>query len=230
MKTIGLLGGMSYESSIEYYRMINKRVNQKLGDTHSSKCILFSLDFWEIQKHIIRKDWDTAKGLLINGAKVLERGGAELLILCANTAHKFADDVQEEIKIPLIHIADKTAEKISEAGIKKVALLGTRVTMEESFYRDRLKEKYNIDVITPGESDRQLMQDIIFNELCVGIIKDAAKDKFRAIIKSMYKQGAEGIILGCTEIPLLIKQEDSPVPTFDTTRIHAEAAADYALN
>ena len=229
MKTIGLIGGMSWESSAEYYRIINETVKEKLGGLHSAKCIMYSLDFEEIEKLQHRGKWKEATELMIDAAKRIEKGGADFILICTNTMHKMADEVQSNIKIPLLHIADATAEKIISKGLKKVGLLGTKFTMEEDFYKGRLS-KFGLDVIIPEEDEREIIHSIIYKELCLGEIKGSSKEKFKKIIENLVYKGAEGIILGCTEIPLLIKQEDSPVPLFDTTKIHAQSAVELSLN
>ena len=229
MKTIGLIAGMSWESSMEYYRIINERINHKLGGIHSAKIIMLSIDFWELRQLTTQNKWDEAAKMMIDATKKLELSGTDLLLICSNAMHKVADTVQKNIKIPLIHITDKTAEKIVDAGIKKVGLLGTKLTMEENFYRGRLKCQYNIDAFVPDEKDRDAIQEIIFKELCLGLIKNESKKRLETIIDSLREQGAEAVILGCTELTLLVKQDNSSLPIFDTTRIHAEAAADYAL-
>jgi len=229
IKTIGLIGGMSWESSAEYYRIINERITRRLGEAHSAKIIMFSIDFFELCQLSKQNKWDEAATMMIDAAKKLEICGANFLAICANTMHKVSDEVEKNISIPLIHITDKTAEKIMTAGIKKVGLLGTKITMEEAFYRHRLKEKYNIDTITPNEADRDVIQGVIFEELCMGVVKDTSREKFKTIIQSLSKQGAQAVILGCTELTLLIKQADTNIPLFDTTKIHAEAIADYAI-
>lgn len=228
MKTIGLIGGLSWESSAEYYRIINERVREKLGDLHSAKSVMISVDFYEIQ-NLVREDHSDKVGeILVDAAKKLELAGADVLLICANTAHRFADKIQKNIKISLLHIADKTAEKIVSANINKVALLGTRVTMEELFYKERLSH-YKIETLIPNEQDREMINEIIFKELCMGVVKRESKEKFQAVIEDLKKKGAQGVILGCTEMWMLIKSEDCSIPIFDTARIHAEAAVDYAL-
>jgi len=228
MRTIGLIGGMSWESSLEYYRIINETVKEKLGGLHSARSIMYSVDFEEIETLQYQDNWDEATKLMIDAAQRLERAGADFVIICTNTMHKMADDVQNAIKIPLLHIADVTAEKIKEQGLQKVGLLGTKFTMEQDFYKGRLKT-YGIDVIIPDEAQRQAVHDIIYNELCLGMVKEESKKRFREIIENLVSRGAEGIILGCTEIPLLVKQEDYDIPLFDTTRIHAVTAVEYAI-
>lgn len=226
MKTIGLIGGLSWESSAEYYRIINERVREKLGGLHSAKIIMFSVDFHEIYK-LVQEDKDDEVGkILTDAAKKLETAGADVLLICSNKAHRFADKIQNNIKIPLLHIADKTAERIVSSGINKVALLGTKSVMEEPFYKERLTS-YNIETLIPDEQDRIIIDETIFKELCMGVIKQSSKDKFKEIIQGLQKNGAKGVILGCTELWMLIKPEDCSIPIFDTARIHAEASVDY---
>jgi aspartate racemase len=229
MKTIGLIGGMSWESSLEYYRIVNESIKERLGGFHSAKCIMYSVDFEEIEKLQHQGKWDQATDLMIDAARRVEKGGADFVVICTNTMHKMADDVQESINIPLLHIADVTAEKIKEKGMQKVGLLGTRFTMEEDFYRLRLQEKHGLEVIIPDEEERQTIHSILYSELVMGEIKEISKETFQKIIGNLVARGAEGVILGCTEIPLLVKQEDYEIPLFDTTAIHARAAVEYAL-
>ncbi len=229
MKTIGMIGGMSWESSLEYYRILNETVKARLGGLHSAKCIMYSVDFAEIEALQHQGKWDEATEMMIDAAKRVENGGADFLIICTNTMHKMADEVQQNIKIPLLHIADATAEKIKSQGLKKIGLLGTRFTMEEKFYKGRLVEKHELDVIIPTADERNTVHRVIYDELCKGEINESSKAKFIDIINHLVEHGAEGIILGCTEIGLLVKQDDSRVPLFDTTKIHAEAAVDFAL-
>ncbi|MDD3962134.1 MAG: aspartate/glutamate racemase family protein [Bacteroidia bacterium] len=229
MKIIGLIGGMSWESSLEYYRIINEQVKEKLGGLHSAKCLMYSVDFDEIATLQHHGNWQKATTLLINSAQTLEKGGADFIVICTNTMHKMADAVQNKINIPLLHIADATAEKIKAHGLKKIGLLGTKFTMEEDFYKGRLINKYGLDVITPDEKDRQIVHDVIYHELCLGQINPSSKVRFITIINALVAQGAEGVILGCTEIPLLVKQEEVKVILFDTTRIHAESVVAYSL-
>lgn len=229
MKVIGLLGGMSWESTLEYYRIINETVKKRLGGLHSAKCIIYSFDFAEIERLQREGEWDKLAEMLIDAARKLEACGAGLIVICTNTMHKLADKVEAKISIPLIHIVDATAEKILEKNIKQVGLLGTRFTMEEPFYKRRLEEKYDIKIIVPNFKEGEIVDRVIFEELVLGIIRQSSKEKFKQIIYSLVDRGAEGIILGCTEIPLLIKQEDVSVPVFDTTTIHARAAVEFAL-
>ncbi len=229
MKTIGLIGGMSWESSIEYYRIINETVRARLGGLHSAKSIMYSVDFAEIETLQQQGKWDEATDLMIDAAQRVERGGADFVIICTNTMHKMADEVQNHIQIPLLHIADATAEKIKAHGLKKIGLLGTRFTMEEDFYRGRLTEKQGLEVIIPRERERDIVHRVIFDELCLGEIRKPSKEQYVRIMDHLVRDGAEGIILGCTEISLLVQEEDSQIPLFDTTKIHAAAAVEYAL-
>jgi aspartate racemase len=228
MKTIGLIGGTTWLSTLEYYRIINETVKDKLGKKHSAKCILYSIDFEEI---MVKNwdNWDEITKSFIDISKRLEKAGAELLIICANTPHKIADNIQENISIPLVHIADATAKKIKEKNLKKVGLIGTKYTMNEDFFKKRLKEKYNIETVIPNSYDQKIIEDVIENELTFDIIKNSSKQKYIKIIKKLVSKGAEGVILGCTEIPLLIKQSDLDIPVFDTTSIHAKESVEYAL-
>ena len=229
MKAIGLIGGMSWESSLEYYRLINELVQEKLGGLHSARCILYSVDFAEVEAHLQQGNWDELTNVLIDCAQKLERAGADVIVICTNTMHKMADEIQAALTIPLLHIVDATADKILEHGLRSVGLLGTQMTMEEDFYKKRLQERYDIEVLIPADSERRTIHRVIFDELCRGMLKGDSKERFRAIIENLVKNGAEGVILGCTEIPLLIEQEDIAVPLFDTTTIHAHAAVEYAL-
>jgi aspartate racemase len=229
MKTIGLIGGMSWESSLEYYRMINEGVRERLGGLHSAKIVLDSVDFAEIEKMQHEGLWDEAGILLARSAHNLELAGAECVLLCTNTMHKLAQTIQDNIKIPFIHIADPTAERIRSQGIQRIGLLGTRFTMEEEFYKDRLVKQYGLEVLIPGPSERETVHRVIYDELCLGNLRDDSRSSYQQIIQQLVDQGAQGIILGCTEIGLLVKPQDSSVPLFDTTRIHADAAVDWAL-
>lgn len=229
MKTIGLIGGMSWESSIEYYRIINEITRTKLGGLHSARSVMCSVDFAEVEVLQHQNKWVEAAELLIDAARNLEKGGADFIVLCTNTMHKVADEIQASIQIPFLHIADATAQRVKHSGIEKIGLLGTRFTMEEDFYKGRLTQKYGLDVRVPAAQERELIHRVIYDELVVGRIEPESKEHYIAIIEQMVSDGAEGIILGCTEIGLLVHQEDTRVPLFDTTRIHAEAAVEYAL-
>lgn len=229
MKLIGLIGGMSWESSAEYYRIINELVKEQLGGLHSGKILLYSVDFAEIEELQRQAKWKKATNVMVDAAKRLEQGGADFVLICTNTMHKMANDVNKAISIPLIHIADATGEKIKEKKMKTVGLLGTKFTMEEDFYTGRLNNTFGIKVVIPDEKERTIVHDMIFNELCLGVIKKSSREKMKDIIKGLAAKGAEGVILGCTEIPLLIKEKDSPILIFDTTFIHCKAAVDKAL-
>ncbi|OGD19161.1 MAG: aspartate racemase [Candidatus Aminicenantes bacterium RBG_16_63_16] len=230
MKTIGLVGGMSWESTAEYYRIINQRVKQKAGGFHSAKIVMYSVDFEEVESRQHRGQWQELTALMIGAARRVEGAGADILVICANTMHKMADEVQRSIGIPLLHIADVTAEAVKARSFKTVGLLGTRYTMEQDFYKERLRLKHGLEVIIPGEKERDLIHAILYNELCLGEIKEKSRRAFQEIIAGLEAQGAQGIILGCTEIPLIVSQKDFRIPLFDTTTLHAEAAVDYALS
>ena len=229
MKTIGLIGGMSWESSAEYYRIINEAVRDRLGNPHSAKSIMVSVDFAEVEALQRQGRWTEATQMMVEAAQRVERGGADFVVICTNTMHKMADEVQAAIRIPLLHIADAAAEKVKARGLRKVGLLGTKFTMEEEFYRGRLVHGHGLQVLIPDEEDRAIVHRVIYEELVAGKINPASKAQFRRIIAGLVGQGAEGIILGCTEIGLLVKEADSQVPLFDTTQIHAMAAVDHAL-
>mgnify|MGYP001123999713 CR=1 FL=1 len=229
MKTIGLIGGMSWESSIEYYRIINETVKAKLGGLHSSKSIMYSVDFADIEVLQHQGKWHDAAQILAEAAKKLEKGGADFVIICTNTMHKVADDIQAHIHIPILHIADATARRIKDSGIRRIGLLGTRFTMEDAFYKDRLIQKYGLDVIIPDVQGREIVHHVIYDELVIGKIREESRKQYADIIEGLVKDGAEGVILGCTEIGLLVHEKDCRVPLFDTARIHAEAAVEYAL-
>ena len=229
MKTIGLIGGMSWESTLPYYKIINEAVRKKLGGFHSAKIILYSLDFAEIEALQGAEDWEAAARLLIQAAKSLEMAGAQCLLICSNTMHKVAPTVENAINLPLLHIADVTAQAARDAGFRKLGLLGTRFTMAQDFYVGRLAENFGLSVLVPGEKDRIIVHEIIFNELCQGKIEPSSKAAYRRIIADLVAQGAEAIILGCTEISLLIDASDATVPLFDTTAIHAQSAVRLAL-
>ncbi len=228
MRIIGLISGMSWESSAAYYRFINTFTKNRLGPLHSAKSLMYTVDFAEIEALQHAGRWDKAAEILIDAAGRLERGGAECLVLCTNTMHKLADQIQVATHLPFIHIADATAERVKAKGVRKVGLLGTAFTMEEAFYRERL-EGFGLEVLIPDAPDRALVHRIIYNELCQGQVNPASKAEYVRVMQNLVAQGAEGIILGCTEITLLVGQEDVSVPVFDTTRIHAEAAVDFAL-
>lgn len=229
MKTIGLIGGMSWESSLEYYRIVNETVKEKLGGLHSCKCLMYSVDFGVIEALQHQNKWDELTKLMIEAAQNLKHGGADFIVICTNTMHKMAPEIEHATGLNVLHIADVTGAAISKNQIQKVGLLGTRFTMEGDFYKKRLKDNYDIEVIIPEDADRQIIHDIIYNELCLGIIKDDSRQRYIDIINKLCANGAEGIILGCTEIPLLIKQSDVLIPVYDTTKIHAESAVDFAL-
>ena len=229
MKTIGLIGGMSWESSSEYYRIINETVRERLGGLHSAECIMYSADFEEIENLQHQGKWEELTKLMINFAQKLEGAGADFIVICTNTMHKMAEEVESNTNIPLLHIADATAEKIIEKGLGKLGLLGTNFTMEEDFFKKRLEEKYNIEVIIPSQNDREIIDSVIYHELCLGIIKQSSKEKYKEVINRLISDGADGVILGCTEIPLLVSQGDVEMPVFDTTTIHAKSAVEFAL-
>ena len=228
MKTIGLIGGMSWESSAEYYRIINEEVHRRLGGVHSARVVLYSFDFAEIEELQHRGEWEKLTKIMIDAAKKLVNAGAEILLICTNTMHKMFDQVQENVEVPMIHIADATAEEIKGKGLSKVGLLGTKFTMEQDFYK-KIFEKHGIETIIPLEEEREIIHRIIYNELVVGIIRDESRNQYLKIIENLKSRGAEGVVLGCTEIPLLIKQEHVDIPVFDTTRIHALKAVDFAI-
>jgi aspartate racemase len=229
MKTIGMIGGMSWESSLEYYRIANEYVKEKLGGFHSASCILYSVDFAEVEALQHRGDWDELTGAMAEAARRLESAGADFVIICTNTMHLMADDVQKAISIPLLHIVDVTADAIKSIGQTRVGLLGTKFTMEQDFYKGRLKEQHGLEVLIPGAEERQQVHDILYSELCMGEIKERSKEKFRDVIHNLVDLGAQGVILGCTEIPLIVSQDDYAIPLFDTTMLHARAAVDFAL-
>lgn len=230
MKTIGLIGGMSWESSVLYYQILNQRVKEMLGEHHSAKSLLYSVDFQEIKTLQHQGKWDEATTIMVNIAQKLEAGGAELIVVCTNTMHKMAKEIEEAITIPFLHIADATAANIVKDGIRKVALLGTAFTMEQDFYKGRLIERFGLEVIVPNEADRKTIHDIIYNELCMGMVNDDSRQAYLEIIHKLREQGAEAVILGCTEITMLITQADCMIPVYDTTRLHADYAVDFALS
>jgi aspartate racemase len=229
MKTIGLLGGMSWESTLTYYRAINEGVKSRLGGLHSATIVLYSVDFDPIEKLQHRGDWAGTGDILCDAARRIEAGGAEFLLICTNTMHKVADTVAAAVTIPLLHIADATGQALQKAGIQRVGLLGTAFTMEEDFYKGRLAERYGLDVLVPDAADRRLVHEVIYRELCLGAIKPESRQAFVEIVDRLAGQGAQGVILGCTEIGLLIRQADTAVPLYDTTFIHAERAVDLAV-
>ena len=228
LKTIGLIGGMSWESSMTYYKVINETVKNRLGGLHSAKCIMYSVDFYEIEKCQADGNWEKSGEILGETAYNLEKAGADFIVICTNTMHKVINQIKERISIPILHIAEMTAEKILEKKMKNIALLGTKYTMEQDFYKSKLIEK-GINVIIPDKNDIEIINKVIYDELCLGIINPESKAKYLEIVKTLKQKGAEGIILGCTEIGLLIKSEDTDVPLFDTALIHAEQAAIYSI-
>jgi aspartate racemase len=229
MKTIGLIGGMSWESSAVYYNLINRKVREKLGGFHSCKSILLTVDFARIQELQHKENWEELDKIMVQSAKQLEAGGASLIVLCTNTMHLCSPAIVQNISIPFLHIAEATGAKIAERGLKKVALLGTRFTMEKDFYKTYLFENFGIDVIIPSAIERDFIHNVIYSELVQGDIKDESRKGFQQIIENLERIGAEGVILGCTEIPLLISGSDVNIPVFDTTAIHAEKAVEWAL-
>lgn len=229
MKTIGLLGGMSWESSIEYYRIINQAVKKRLGGLHSAQCLMYSVDFAEIEVLQHAGEWETLTHVMINAVRRLEQGGADCLLICTNTMHRMADEIESATSIPLLHIADATADAVKSEKLHTVGLLGTRFTMEGDFYKGRLEKEHGLKVLVPDDSGRETVHRIIYNELVLGEIKDASRQAYLDIIANLQNNGAEGVILGCTEIPLLVKQADVDLPIFDTTTIHAEAAVEWAI-
>ena len=228
MKTIGMLGGMSWESTVTYYQVINETVKQELGGLHSAKVLLYSVDFAEIQKCQVDGDWEKSADILSVAAQNLEKAGADFIVICTNTMHKVAPQIQSKISIPIIHIAEATADELEHNNISQIALLGTKYTMTQDFYKEKLTNA-GITVLIPNEQEIETVNDIIYNELCLGIISEASKEKFLCIINSLAEQGAQGVILGCTEIGLLIGQKDSDLPVFDTTQIHAVKAAKISM-
>jgi aspartate racemase len=229
LKTIGLIGGMSWESTVPYYRQVNETVKLHLGGLHSAKVVLYSVDFHEVERLQHAGDWDAAGAMLADAARSLQAAGADFLVLCTNTMHKVAPAIEAAVQIPLFHIADPTASEIKRAGHTRIGLLGTRFTMEQAFYKDRLRERHGLEVMVPAEADRDIVHRIIYEELCLGSIVDASRDEYRRIIAELVARGAQAIILGCTEISLLVAQQDAAVPLFDTTAIHARKAAEWAL-
>jgi aspartate racemase len=229
MKTIGLIGGMSWESTVDYYKTINQVVKQQLGGLHSAKCVLYSVDFQEIEQYQFAGEWNKSAQVLIQAGQSLQAAGADFIIICTNTMHKVADDIQQAVDIPILHIAELTAEALKQAGIAKVGLLGTQFTMEQDFYKQKLTHS-GIEVLIPNESDRALVSGVIYQELCLGIINQSSKAAYLTIINKLADEGAQAVILGCTEIGMLVNQNDTDVRLFDTTKIHAQRAALFALN
>lgn len=229
MKTIGLIGGLSWESSAEYYRIINQSIQKRLGGVHSAKIVMHSFDFQEIKELQHQEKWHELTKRMIGTAQNLKNAGADFIVICSNTMHKMADDISAAANIPLLHIADPTGRNIIESGLSKILLLGTDFTMTHDFYKGRLKEKFGLQVLIPNDKDRSIVHDTIYNELVKGIINPSSRAEFRRVIDKAVVQGAEGVILGCTEIMLLVKPDDSSVPIFDTTTLHAENAASFSL-
>ena len=228
MKRIGLIGGMSWESSAEYYRLLNELVRERLGGLHSAECLLFSVDFAEIEAMQVEGRWADAADRLVDAARVLETGGADFVVLCTNTMHKVADAIEAAVSIPLLHLADTTADAILSAGLGRVGLLGTAFTMEQDFYRERLAS-HGLGVVVPDAEDRALVHRVIYDELCLGVVSETSRAAYLDVIGRLVEKGAAGVVLGCTEIELLVGQEHTGVPVFPTTRLHAVAAVDLAL-
>ena len=229
MKTVGLLGGMSWESTLDYYREINEGVKRRLGGLHSGQIVLYSVNFDPLEKLLNRNEWDALGETLAEAARRGEAGGADFLLICTNTMHRVAPQIERSLNIPLLHIADATAETLVRAKVKKVGLIGTAFTMEQGFYKDRLKEKYQLAVVVPDAPDRKLVHDVIFQELCLGTIRNSSKREFVRIVDQLSRAGAEAVILGCTEIGMLIDKKDTETTLYDTTKIHAAKAVEWAL-
>ncbi|AXH12081.1 aspartate/glutamate racemase family protein [Halarcobacter bivalviorum] len=230
MKTIGLLGGMSWESTALYYKQINEEVKKQLGGLHSAKVVIYSVDFDEIEKLQHEGKWDETAKILSEAAKNIQNASADFLVICTNTMHKVAPTIQEHIDIPILHIANATGKKLQEESIKRVGLLGTAFTMQQDFYKDTIQTNFDIEVIVPSEEDIKIVHKIIYEELCLGTIKESSKKEYLRIIDSLSSYGAQGVILGCTEIGMLVSQEDTNIKLFDTTYIHAIEAVNKALN
>lgn len=230
MKTIGMIGGMSWESTLDYYRYLNQSIKQRLGGLHSAQCLLYSVDFAEIEEFQHNGQWDLATGVMVKAAQRLERGEADCIIICTNTMHKMAPEVQQAVSIPVLHIVDALAAAIQAAGIHTIGLLGTRFTMEQDFYKGRLEKLHSIEVVVPDGPMRQEIHDIIYDELCLGNVREVSRQRMIQIIDSLQERGAQGVILGCTEIGMLIQQPNSKLPLFDSTLIHAQMAASFALD
>ncbi len=229
MKVIGLLGGMTWHSTIEYYRLINAGIQERLGGSHSAQCILYSVEFAEVEKLQNEGAWEVLAGFMAQAARRLEQAGADFIVICANTMHQMAAAVETAISIPLLHIADAAANEIRRQNLRTVGLLGTRFTMELDFYRNRLEQQHGLVVLVPGKEERDAVHQIIYEELGRGIISESSRAVYKSVIRNLHARGAEGVILGCTEIPLLIRPEDCPMPMFDTTALHAAAAVEWAL-
>lgn len=229
MKTIGLIGGMSWESSAEYYRLLNELTRERKGGLHSAKCVLYSVDFAEIEGLQAQGRWAEAGRILADAARALEAAGADLLLICTNTMHKVADEVAAAVSVPLLHLADATAQAVTAAGLARVGLLGTAFTMDQDFYRDRLA-RHGLEVLVPDSDQRTLVHRVIYHELCLGVIREESRAAYQEVIHGLTTRGAEGVILGCTEIELLIRPQESPIPVFPTTRLHAIAAITAALS
>jgi aspartate racemase len=229
VKTIGLIGGMSWESTVPYYREVNELVRLRLGGLHSARVVLFSVDFHDVELLQRSGAWDEAGEALAKAARSVEAAGADFLVLCTNTMHKVAPAIEAAVSIPLLHIADATAEAVKSEGVRTVGLLGTRFTMEEEFYRGRLESRHGLEVLVPERDDRDLVHRVIYEELCLGVVSEESRAGYREVIRRLAARGAGGVVLGCTEIAMLVSQSDSPVPVFDTTRLHAAAAVDLAL-
>lgn len=229
MKTIGLLGGMSWQSTLDYYRLINQQVNAELGGFHSAKISMISVDFADLEKNMSQGNWDACATTLTEAARAVEKTGADCVLICTNTLHKVAPEVEKAVKIPLLHIADGAGEKLVQNNISTIGLLGTRFTMEEDFYSQRLGEKFGLDVLTPGPEDRVVVDTVIFTELCQGEVIEKSKADYLRIIEDLGRRGAEAILLGCTEIAMLVNSEDTDIPLFDTTAIHTSMAVDFSL-
>jgi aspartate racemase len=229
MKVIGLIGGMSWNSTLEYYRIINESFTRRLGGLHSARMVLYNLDFDEIQRAQHEGRWDDIAGILVEAGNAVRRAGADFLVICTNTMHKVADDVEEKVGLPLLHIVDVTGDAIKELGLHRIGLLGTRFVMQEPFYQERFRDRFAIELLVPREDDIDTIHQIIYNELCEGKIKASSRSVCTDIINKLVNKGAEGIVLGCTELPLLIQPSDIHAPIFDTTRLHAEAAVNLAL-
>lgn len=230
MKTIGLLGGMSWESTASYYKALNEGVKERLGGLNSAKVVLFSVNFDEIEKLQHQGKWDETAVLLSQAAESVEKAGADFLMICTNTMHKVVPEIESRISIPVLHIADATANVLQADGIEKVGLLGTRFTMEQDFYKGRLTDKFGMNVVVPSSEDQDTVHTIIYDELCKGVIKESSKQQYLTIIDKLYAEGAQAVILGCTEIALLVNQQDTQVPLYDTTEIHANQGVEYALS